>query len=573
MNSKYFRILALFILAAGFHACTKKPIIEGEKTVDGSIKTTQSNKPDTTILEFPLGATTCLKFFSLLEAGENMYIIDREVDVIKTLQNLVRNFAKNKLAAEYGVNTGGVEDQPINKNDCSVLAKLASKVEGNSKIMEKFNETRDEFNSLQYIFDQILYYYFDSFDLVSGYDGHYTSEFFQPSPSLKSGLRMMVKADYYRNWARKVNGVEVEGRNPKYLYVEYSPEYLSRVIPKKTRIYKINGQAVEQTEYASSLNQLNKLKQANLTIRLWDESNDKYSEETTISVNFETKNRARQITYSVKNGIAYMQIPTFGLDNIDKDLLKSWIEQIQQNHNADIRGTIIDLRNNGGGRAYETAKILGMIFPENTIISHYIHRDSVSQKYKLEVNKVQEHFPMNFGKIVVLTNFKSASSSEVVAAAVKDYGAGIIVGEKTIGKGIGQHVVKFEEPYLHGEIALTNYYIFSPRGESWYMTGVIPDIEVKEPSQQEYVWNFSDVNTSLPVTYTNKPNVAFNENLDIPNQVSQETIAELREFRNNPANEPPTCKKNIAELSEEESCIVKWGYAILDRWTRLEPTN
>lgn len=570
-------IFSFLILIGIISGCSKKPGGESEKIIPDPIHFSHTNRPDTTTIQFPEGASTCLKFFSLLEAGERKYIVERNADIQKTLQNIVRNFAKNKLQKDYGVDTGGIEEHEIDKNDCSVFTGLASKIKDNQKIMDVYRESSDEFNPLEYIFDQILYFYFDTFDLVSSYEGRYTSEFFYSMPSLKSGLRMMVKADYYRNWARKVDGKEISERNPKYLVVEYSPEYLQEMLPRNSRIYKINGKPVEKEKYVSSLSELDKLEEAELTVRLWDETNEKYTDETTIEVTFENDtNRARQITYNIKNGIAYMQIPTFSQEDLDKDFYRAWIDEIKrkkaEHDNTEIKGTIIDLRNNGGGRAYEAAKILGMILPRNSVISHYIERDASQNRYKLESHTVQEHYAMNFGKIIVLTNFKSASASEVVSAAIQDYGAGLIVGEKTIGKGIGQDTIPIKEPYIYGEVAITNFYVFSPAGNSWYMTGVIPDIEVSEPSQQNYIWNFADVSKNLPAAYTNKPNVTFNRNINIPNKVTPEIINQLRIFRNDPKNEPAVCKKSVSEMAEEDSCILSWGESILNQWIQLNPT-
>ncbi|MEZ4846082.1 MAG: S41 family peptidase [Bdellovibrionota bacterium] len=499
--------------------------------------------------------------------------MDQQTDIERTLQNLTKLFVEQELNKKFNLNMDGIEKKPIKHGDCSVFLELADKIKGNVAIMNLYDETEETFDPIAYIFDHILYYYFDSFDLVSSYEGHYTEEYNHASSTLNSGLRLLIKADYYDNWARKIDGKTVPARNPQYLVVEHSPEYLEKILPRKTRIYKVNDMNVREHKYRDALAELSNSKSAELTVRFWDESQNTYSKEVNVMVEFHKNENSREISYThlkLGQNIAYIQIPTFLKQNLEKELFKSWIEYIQT-VSSNSQGTIIDLRNNGGGRAYEAAKILGTILPENAVISHYIQKNPVSNAHELKSNTIEDHFPIHFGKIIVLINSHSASASEVFAQAIKDYRAGIVVGERSIGKGIGQNSLQIAEPHLQGEASLTNFYVFSPRGDTWYQRGVIPDIEVLEPSQQRYAWNFSDVAKSLPNPYPNKPNVNFDADIDIRNKVSEEVIVKLRDFKKDSANEPSTCKKSVDQLTEEESCILSWGVSIMQKWIELEP--
>jgi C-terminal peptidase prc len=551
MPLKPLRILTLFLLIGLITSCSKRAGGESTNPPPGPPVVSRTIGPQKTVLDFSDASTTCEKFFSFLEIADKAYLINKSIDIPASLQKFTKEFVTNELQKNYEVETDGAENKPIKKNDCSVFFELAKKIKGNNKIMSVYNETEESFDPLNYIFDHVLYYFFDAFDLVSSYEGRYTREYQNASASLNSGLRLLVKADYYPNWARKMNGATVPPRKPKYLVVEYSPQYLQKMLPKKTRINKINNKPVHEIGYSDSLEELESLKIAELAVQFWNDEKKQYSDETNVAVEFQEvkdfESDSRQISFThltTNQNIAYIQIPTFNKEELDTEMLKSWVDYLET-INGKSQGTIIDLRNNSGGSAYEAAKLLGMVLPENAVVSHYVQKNPETNNYQLKVNTVKKHFALNFGKIVVLINSRSASAAEVFAQTLKDYGAAVIVGEKSIGKGIGQHSLEVNENHLRGIASLTNFYVFSPKGESWYMKGVNPDIEVVEPTQTNYVWNFYDVKNILPPPYTNKPNISFDPNAtEIRNKVSSEMIVQLRTFRSDANNEPVVCKKN-----------------------------
>ena len=168
------RILTLILLSAAFAGCSKKTEVQAEKPEPVPTVTTNSST-NTTRIDFPESSNTCDSLFRFIQMTEKAYVMDQRTNIEATLQGHIQRFAKEELIAKYGVDTGGVEQKPIKMGDCSVYIALAEKVKGNQKIMSLYDESESEFDPINYIFDHVLYYYLKAFDLVSGYEGRYTS--------------------------------------------------------------------------------------------------------------------------------------------------------------------------------------------------------------------------------------------------------------------------------------------------------------------------------------------------------------------------------------------------------------
>ncbi len=128
------------------------------------------------------------------------------------------------------------------------------------------------------------------------------------------------------------------------------------------------------------------------------------------------------------------------------------------NNNNELKGIILDLRNNGGGLLLEAVDIVNLFVPKNELI--------VTTKGKLSANT---HMHRTRNKAVdtkiplaVLVNGNSASASEIVAGSIQDLDRGIIIGEKTFGKGLVQNIIDL--PYNSKmKITVAKYYIPSGR--------------------------------------------------------------------------------------------------------------
>jgi len=142
---------------------------------------------------------------------------------------------------------------------------------------------------------------------------------------------------------------------------------------------------------------------------------------------------------------------------------KKLIEELKK---EGIVGLILDLRNNGGGSLQEAVGIAGLFIPAGPIVQI---RDKNGHITALGDNDGKIAYG---GPMAVLTNRMSASASEIVAGALKDYGRALIIGSRTFGKGTVQVLQDMDK----GQLKVTQAKFYRVSGESTQHRGVIPDI-------------------------------------------------------------------------------------------------
>ena len=156
----------------------------------------------------------------------------------------------------------------------------------------------------------------------------------------------------------------------------------------------------------------------------------------------------------LNENIGYVSLIQFN-QNSAAEVRKAYAELKSNN---DMTGFVLDLRGNGGGLLNEAVDIVNMFVPKGTKV--------VTTRGKLKEN-VQEHKTRNSPvdtkiPVVVLVNENSASASEIVAGAIQDLDRGVVIGERTFGKGLVQNVVPL--PYNSKiKITVAKYYIPSGR--------------------------------------------------------------------------------------------------------------
>jgi len=179
--------------------------------------------------------------------------------------------------------------------------------------------------------------------------------------------------------------------------------------------------------------------------------------------------------------IGLINLPSFYADFQDSNgrfCSKDVAEEIEKLKKENVDGIILDLRNNGGGSLRDVVKMTGL-FIENGPIVQVKSRGRDAEVLKDSNPKVQYD-----GPLVVMVNSYSASASEILAAALQDYGRAVIVGStSTFGKGTVQRFVNldrtirgFDELKPLGEIKLTTQKFYRVNGGSTQLKGVVPDI-------------------------------------------------------------------------------------------------
>lgn len=146
---------------------------------------------------------------------------------------------------------------------------------------------------------------------------------------------------------------------------------------------------------------------------------------------------------------------------------------LEELRNQSVKGLVLDLRGNPGGVVDAAVSIADTLLPEGTIVTS---KDKQGKELDHPISDAQElGLPL-----AVLINRGSASASEILAGAIRDFHAGILVGEKTFGKGVIQVV----QPLPEGEaLKLTIAQYFTPSGENIHKKGIAPDVEVTLPEQ------------------------------------------------------------------------------------------
>jgi len=178
------------------------------------------------------------------------------------------------------------------------------------------------------------------------------------------------------------------------------------------------------------------------------------------------------VEYSMEDDkIAYIRITEF--DDITVGQFKEAMESAQKDG---MKGLIIDLRDNPGGNLSAVVDIAGEILPKGLIVyteDKYGDRNEYSCDGDNELQV----------PLVVLVNGNSASASEILAGAVKDYEIGTIVGEKTYGKGVVQKIFALTDG---SAVKLTVSHYFTPKGTNIHKVGIEPD-EAVELDYKKYM--------------------------------------------------------------------------------------
>lgn len=169
------------------------------------------------------------------------------------------------------------------------------------------------------------------------------------------------------------------------------------------------------------------------------------------------------------DNIGYVKITQFN-GHVVENLNKAMAEFKAKN----VKGLVIDVRNNPGGLLDEVVKVCQQLIPKGPIVS-IRYKNQPEEKYSSTLAKAPY-------KIVMLINEGSASASEIMAAAIKESGTGKLVGTKSYGKGTVQTVLTLTDG-SGLKVTIANY--LTPKGFILDGVGIIPDFEVQNTTADE----------------------------------------------------------------------------------------
>lgn len=178
-----------------------------------------------------------------------------------------------------------------------------------------------------------------------------------------------------------------------------------------------------------------------------------------------------------KDDILYLRITSFD-KNVEPDLKKAIKESRKW-----AKGIILDLRNNPGGLLDQAVKTVDLFVDSGVIVSQKGKMEVENREFTASSSRTETDLPM-----VVLVNAGSASASEIVSGAIQDHKRGVLLGDKTFGKGSVQLILPLNDK---DAIRLTVARYYLPSGRTIQATGVTPDIEVKQAKIEEVKDRFS----------------------------------------------------------------------------------
>lgn len=226
-------------------------------------------------------------------------------------------------------------------------------------------------------------------------------------------------------------------------------------------VVKIDGQDVSGMSFQDAIN---KIRGKKGTIVVLTVARQGLTETKEIKITREIINVA-SVKWEEKDGYTYIKIRQFGEDTVD--LMKKAADFA--NKQSD-KGIILDLRNNPGGYLDSSVDIASLFLDDKVVVMEK-EKDGEEKKIKTTLTpKLKDK------KLVVLVNGGSASASEILAGAIQDYARGLIIGEKTYGKGSVQNLEGLKDG---SELRVTIAKWLTPNGRAIDKEGIKPDIEIK----------------------------------------------------------------------------------------------
>ncbi len=171
------------------------------------------------------------------------------------------------------------------------------------------------------------------------------------------------------------------------------------------------------------------------------------------------------VAWRVIDANGYVRIALFS-ERTSGELEKA----LRELREEEVEGLILDLRNNPGGIFPSAAIEVASQFLEGGIIVYERDKDGQEKPYSVKGGGLATDIPL-----VVLVNKGSASNSEVVAGAIQDHGRGVLIGEKTFGKGSVQRVHELSDG---SGLYVTTAILLTPNRHLIHEEGLTPDIEV-----------------------------------------------------------------------------------------------
>ena len=233
-------------------------------------------------------------------------------------------------------------------------------------------------------------------------------------------------------------------------------------------LYKVDGEEVQGLELTQVVSKIKGEEGTSVHLTIIREGATDYLEVDVVRRKVESPTVNQKM---LDGGIGYIQITEFDTVTLDQ-----FTEALAVCRGSGMKGLILDLRGNPGGNLNTVCDIAREILPKGLIV-YTEDKDGKRSEYTCDGTKEMKE------PLVVLVDSGSASASEILAGAVKDYGIGTLVGTTTFGKGIVQRIISLSDGSAV-KLTVSNYY--TPYGNNIHKIGIEPDIEEKFDSEAYY---------------------------------------------------------------------------------------
>ncbi|MCM2357489.1 MAG: S41 family peptidase [Geobacteraceae bacterium] len=256
--------------------------------------------------------------------------------------------------------------------------------------------------------------------------------------------------------------------------IEDTPAYRAG-IKAGDHILKIDDKFTKDMTTMDAVKRMRGAKGAKVTLTIMREGFDKPKDFPIVRDIIQVKSVKFKM---LDDGYGYIRIAQFQ-EKTDDDLVKA-LKSLKDSSGGNLRGLVLDLRNDPGGLLDQADKVAEHFIEEGKLIVYTEGREKDSKMRFTSRNTDKEpHYPM-----VVLINSGSASASEIVAGALQDHKRAVIMGTQSFGKGSVQTIIPLSDS---SGLRLTTARYYTPNGRSIQAKGITPDIEVeqKEIAKQE----------------------------------------------------------------------------------------
>lgn len=234
-------------------------------------------------------------------------------------------------------------------------------------------------------------------------------------------------------------------------------------------ILKVNGEPVSGNELDKAVSMMKGTTKENIKLTLYREGKGEFDVDVMRYV-IKTVNVKSEMIYG---DIGYIEVLAF-----DEGTAKDFETQLKALEEKGMKGLILDLRGNPGGFMKECVDLVSNFVPKDKVIV------STIDKYGNKEESVSKGGIAQGMPLVVLIDGGTASASEIVAGAIRDYNLGTLVGTTSFGKGIVQVVldkIGQEKDGTALKVTISKYY--TPNGENIHKKGIAPDVTVEYPKE------------------------------------------------------------------------------------------